>query len=84
MLDFDLWYVKTRQDELWRQVAACTAAQRDKGHRPPRRHHWLRRLHEFLANWGLRLPALPTTRLAPAVVRVAPQKHGGRNVWQHR
>jgi hypothetical protein len=84
MWDFELWYVKTRQDELRQQVAACMAAPRNTGHRPPRRHHWLQRLHEFLAHWGLRLPARPTTHLAPAVVRVAPQKHGGSNVWRHR
>ena len=84
MLDVELLYLMTRQDELWQQMAAYTAAQRAKGHRPPRRHHWLRRLREFLAHWGVRLPALPTTRLAPAVVRVGPQKHGEHNVWQHR
>jgi len=84
MWDFELWYAKTRQDELRRQVAAYTAAPRHKGYRPPRRHHWLQHLNEFLTNWGLRLPALPTTRLVPAVVRVAPQKHGGSNVWRHR
>ena len=84
MWDVELWYVKARQEEIWQQVAACTAAQRHQGHRPLRRHHWLQRLNEFLAHWGLRLPALPTTRLAPAVVRVGPQKHGEHNVWQHR
>jgi hypothetical protein len=84
MLDFEVWYAKARQDELWQQVAACTAAYRDKGHRPPQRHRWLLRLNEFLAAWGLRAPALLTPRLAPAVVRGAQQKHGGSNVWQHR
>ncbi len=84
MLDFEVWYVKARQDELRRQVAACMAAQRDKGHRPPWHHRWLQRLNEFLATWGLRIPALPKARLAPAMLRTAPQKHGGSNVWQHR
>ena len=42
------------------------------------------RLNEFLTTWGLRVPTLLTPRLAPAVVRVAPRKHGGSNVWQHR
>ena len=84
MLDVELWYIKARQDELWQQVATYTAAQRAKEPRPPRRRHWLRRLNEFLTHWGLRLPALPTARLAPAVVRVGPQKHGEHNIWQHR
>lgn len=78
--DFEVWYVKTRQDEIRRQAAAYRAAPRDKRHRPPRRHRWLRRLGELLAAWGLRVPAFPTTRLAPAVVRIARQKHGGHNV----
>jgi len=82
--DFEMWYVKTRQDELRRQAAAYTAARRDKRPRPPRRHRWLRRLGKFLVAWGLRLPALSTTRLAPAVVRRAQQTHGGRNVCQPR
>lgn len=84
MTDFELWYVKTRQDEIRQQAALYRAAQRDPGHRTPRRHRWLRRLGAFLATWGLRRPALPTTRLAPAVVRAAQKQHGGSNVWQHR
>ena len=82
--DFEVWYVKTRQDEIRRQAAASTAARRYTMHRPQRRQRWLLRLGEFLAAWGLRLPALPTTRLAPAVVRRVQQKHGGSNLWQHR
>lgn len=81
--DFEVWYVKTRQDEIRRQVAASTAARRDTRPRPQRRR-WLRRLGEFLAAWRLRLPALSSTRLAPASVRGAQQKHGGSHTWQHR
>ncbi len=84
MWDFEVWYVKTRQDELRRQVAACMAAQGDKEHRPPWHHRWLRRLGEFLTAWGLWAPALRTPRLAPVAVRRAQQKQGGSNVWQHR
>jgi len=84
MLDFEVWYAKTRQDEFRQQAAAYTAARRNKMHRPQWWQRWLLRLDELLAVWRLRAPALPTTHLAPAVVRVAQQKHGGSNIWQHR
>ena len=84
MLDFEVWYVKMRQDEIRQQAAAYRAVRRDTGHRPQRRPRWLRRLSEFLAGWGLRVPALRAARLAPAVVRTGQQQHGGRNLWQHR
>jgi len=78
--DFEVWYVKTRQDEIRRQAAMYRATPRTTGPRPQQRHHWLQRLSARLAAWGLRVPAWPTTRLIPAVVRVARQKHGGSNL----
>src|SRR5262245_35049405 len=87
MLDFayvEMLYVTMRQDELRQQAAASRTARSGKGHRPQRRQRWLRRLAEFLAGWGLRVPALPTTGAKRAVMRVARHKHGGSHVWQHR
>lgn len=78
--DFEVWYVKTRQDEIRQQAAVYRTVRRDTEHRPQRRQRWLQRLGAFLAGWGLLVPALPTTRLVPAVVRVAQQKHGGSNL----
>lgn len=80
MWDFEVWYVKARQDELRQQAATYTAARSNQTHRPKQWQRWLLRLEELLAPWRLRAPALRLARLAPVVVRVGQQKHRGRNV----
>jgi len=84
LVSVEMWYVEMRQDELRQQVAASRTARSVKRHRPHRRQRWWLRLAEFLAGWGPRVPALPTTGAKRAVVCVARHKHGGRHVWQHR
>ena len=84
LVSVEMWYVEMRQDELRQLAAASRTARIGEGHRPHRRQRWLLRLAEFLAGWGLRIPALPTTGAKRAVVRVARHKHGGSHVWQHR
>ena len=84
MLDLDLLYVKARQRELWQEAAKHALVRSLTVARPPWRERWLRHFKQFLTACGLRAPALPSMRLAPAAVRTSPPRHRRSKQWQSR